>query len=85
LLSGDYMASFGLDRCCEELGSVIALARHNGVPFELSEHVERAYRRALAHYGPADGELLAAALLEEQAGIRLRHPATTPRHPRRAI
>jgi 3-hydroxyisobutyrate dehydrogenase len=74
LLSGDYMASFGLDRCCEELGLVITLARHNGVPFELSEHVERAYRRALARYGPADGELLAAALLEEQAGIRLRHP-----------
>lgn len=31
------------------------------------------HQRALARYGPADGELLAVALLEEQAGIRLRH------------
>jgi 3-hydroxyisobutyrate dehydrogenase len=73
LLSGDYMASFGLDRCCEELGSVVALARETNVPFELSRHVERIYRRALVRFGPADGELLAAAMLEEQAGIKLRH------------
>ncbi len=73
LLDGDYLTSFGLDRCCEELAAVTGLAREYEVPWELSEVVQRTYRRALNHYGPADGELLAIALLEEQAGIRLRH------------
>jgi 3-hydroxyisobutyrate dehydrogenase len=72
LFQGDYLASFGLDRCCEELAAVTALARADRVPFELSEHVERIYRRALDRYGPADGELLPIAMLEEQAGLRLR-------------
>jgi len=73
LLAGDYLTSFGLDRCCEELAAVTALARDYDVPFQLSALVEQIYQRALARYGPADGELLAVALLEEQAGIRLRH------------
>jgi 3-hydroxyisobutyrate dehydrogenase len=72
LLGGDYLTSFGLDRCTEELAAITDLARENGVPFELSEHVERTYRRALARYGPADGELLAVAMIEEQAGAQLR-------------
>jgi 3-hydroxyisobutyrate dehydrogenase len=73
LLAGDYMTGFGLDRCCEELMTVTALGREHDVPFELSALVERIHQRALTRYGPADGELLAVALLEEQAGIRLRH------------
>ncbi len=72
LLSGDYLTSFGLDRCCEELAAITEVARQGGVPFEISEHVERTYQRALARYGPADGELLAIAMMEEEAGIRLR-------------
>jgi hypothetical protein len=40
--------------------------------FELSDLVHRTYQRALARYGALDGELLAVALLEEQAGVRLR-------------
>src|ERR1700689_3248972 len=32
LFDGDYLTSFGLDRCCEELASVTALARENDVP-----------------------------------------------------
>ncbi len=72
LLEGDYLESFGLDRCCEELDAVIALAEELTVPVELSALVARAYRLALARYGPVDGELLAVALLEEQAGVRLR-------------
>jgi 3-hydroxyisobutyrate dehydrogenase len=72
LLDGDYLTSFGLDRCCEELAAITDLARQDGVPFEFSEHVERIYQRALDHYGSAGGELLAVALLEEQAGLRLR-------------
>ena len=72
LLDGDYLTSFGLDRCREELSAITALARQDGVPFELSEHVEQIYQRALARYGPADGELLPVAMLEEQAGVQLR-------------
>jgi 3-hydroxyisobutyrate dehydrogenase len=75
LFHGDYLASFGLDRICEELEAVTALARDYQVPFELSEVVRRIYRRALARYGPVDGELLAMALLEDEAGQKLR-----PRH-----
>ncbi len=73
LLDGDYLASFELDRCCEELTSVIGLARDYHVPHDLSAVVERIYQHALSRYGPVGGELLAVALLEEQAGVRLRH------------
>ncbi|MFL6056521.1 MAG: NAD(P)-dependent oxidoreductase [Actinoallomurus sp.] len=72
LFAGDYMTTFGLDRCYEELLSVTALAREHAVPFELSEAVTRIYERATARYGNADGELLAVALLEEESGQRLR-------------
>ncbi|GAA1959736.1 NAD(P)-dependent oxidoreductase [Amycolatopsis minnesotensis] len=74
LLAGDYLRSFGLDRVCEELATLTDLGRDHGTPFELSEVVARTHRRALARYGPADGELLAVALLEEEAGLRLRDP-----------
>src|SRR5436190_1742281 len=67
VFQGDYMASFGLDRICEELEAVTALAGDYQVPWELSDLVRRTYRRALARYGPVDGELLAVALLEEEA------------------
>jgi 3-hydroxyisobutyrate dehydrogenase len=72
VFQGDYMASFGLDRICEELEAVTALARDHQVPWELSDLVRRTYGRALARYGPVDGELLAVALLEEEAGHKLR-------------
>jgi 3-hydroxyisobutyrate dehydrogenase len=42
------------------------------VPFELPTLAEQMYQRALIRCGPVAGELLAVALLEEQAGIRLR-------------
>jgi 3-hydroxyisobutyrate dehydrogenase len=73
LLNGDYLASFELDRVCEELATVAALARDLNLPSELTQLVEQTYQRALRRYGPASGELLAVALLEEEAGIRLRH------------
>jgi 3-hydroxyisobutyrate dehydrogenase len=72
LLGGDYLETFGIDRCCEELAAVVALADELGMPFELSAAVERAYRAALTRYGAIDGELLAVALLEERAGVTLR-------------
>ncbi len=72
LLEGDYLESFGLDRCCEELDTVVGLAHDLSVPFELSTAVQSAYRTALDRYGRVDGELLAVAVLEEQAGTQLR-------------
>jgi 3-hydroxyisobutyrate dehydrogenase len=72
LFQGDYLASFGLDGICQELAAVTDLAHHHQVPFELSRLVHRTYQQALARYGPANGELLAVALLEEQAGLDLR-------------
>jgi 3-hydroxyisobutyrate dehydrogenase len=72
LLDGDYLTSFGLDRCCEELDAVVALAEEEAVPFTVSSAVRRVYNEALERYGALDGELLAVALLEERAGVRLR-------------
>ncbi len=72
LLDGGYLESFGLDRCCDELEAIVARADELAVPFELSTVVERSYRAALERYGAVDGEMLAVALLEERAGVRLR-------------
>lgn len=72
VFQGDYLTSFGLDRICEELEAVSALADHYQVPHDLADLVRRTYQRALARYGPVDGELLAVALLEEEAGHKLR-------------
>jgi 3-hydroxyisobutyrate dehydrogenase len=72
LLDGDYLASFALDRCHDELEAVATLAREAGAPHELADVVERIYGRALERYGAVDGELLGVALLEEEAGLRLR-------------
>ena len=63
LAGGDERASFGLDRCCDQLDTVTDIARELDVPFELSAAVRDAYRAALAHYGPVDGELLPLARL----------------------
>jgi 3-hydroxyisobutyrate dehydrogenase len=72
LLDGDYLATFGLERCSDELRAIAALAESEGVPFTVSSAVRRVYADALATYGPVDGELLSVALLEERAGLRLR-------------
>ncbi len=74
LFAGDFMRSFGLDRCYEELQTVTELAHGLGVPFQLSETVADVYRQAVRRYGSADGELLSIALLEEQADRQLRRP-----------
>jgi 3-hydroxyisobutyrate dehydrogenase len=75
LLDGDYLTDFGLERCCEELDAITELARDLDIPFELSTVVRDLHARALARYGPRDGELLAVAMLEENAGLTLgRHP-----------
>ena len=72
LFAGDYLASFGLDHIHEQLAIVTALARELGTPHSIAETVRSLHRDALDRFGPADGELLAVALLEERAGFRLR-------------
>jgi 3-hydroxyisobutyrate dehydrogenase len=71
LRNGNRLPSFGIDRCVEELDSLERLATVTGTPFRLSSEVADAHRRALARYGPVDGELLAVAGLEAEAGMRL--------------
>jgi 3-hydroxyisobutyrate dehydrogenase len=72
LLAGDYLETFGIDRCVEELEALVSLARGADVPFELSATVARLHRDALERFGAIDGELLAAKLLEERARSTLR-------------
>jgi len=72
LLDGDYLESFGVDRCVEELNILVRLADARGVPFEVSAAVTAQYRDALARFGAVGGELLASKLLEERAGRVIR-------------
>lgn len=72
LLDGDYLRDFGLDRCVEELDAVEHGAVLVGTPHPVTSAVAELHRAALRRYGPVDGELMAAAWLEEQAGVRLR-------------
>jgi 3-hydroxyisobutyrate dehydrogenase len=72
LLAGDYLESFGIARCVEELDTLVRLAQRHDVPFELATLIARLHREALERFGAIDGELLAARLLEERAGVSLR-------------
>jgi len=72
LLEGDYLESFGIDRCVEELETLVSLAEGADVPFELSSTVARLHREALERFGAVGGELLAAKLLEQRAGRTVR-------------
>lgn len=72
LLAGDYLADFGLDRCVEELNSVEQSAQRGGTPHPITTAVAELHRSALTRYGQVNGELMASALLEEQAGSHLR-------------
>jgi 3-hydroxyisobutyrate dehydrogenase len=81
LLVGDRMPDFALGRVVEELDTVLRLAKGSGTPHEMIELITRTHRDALAAYGDVDGELLAAALLEDQAGRPLM-AGTEPREDR---
>lgn len=72
LLDGDYLATFGIDRCVEELEALVSLAQDADAPFELSSTVARLHREALERFGAINGELPAARLLEDHAGAKLR-------------
>lgn len=75
LLRGDYLTTFGIDRVVEELDTVTSLASVAGTPSDLTVLVARLHREALNRFGPIDGELLVAKLLEGRAGRTLRTPA----------
>jgi 3-hydroxyisobutyrate dehydrogenase len=72
LLRGDYLESFAIDRVVEELDTVTALAESARTPVALTAVVAQLHRDALERFGPVDGELLVAKLLEERAGRLLR-------------
>ncbi|MFB9302740.1 NAD(P)-dependent oxidoreductase [Kibdelosporangium philippinense] len=72
LLQGDYLRDFGLDRCVEELDSIERTASQARTPHPLTSVIAELHRAALDRYGPVDGELMASALLEEQAQLFLR-------------
>lgn len=72
LLRGDYLTTFGIDRVVEELDTVLSLADTAQTPVDLTSAVTALHRQALEHFGPVDGELLAAKLLEYRAGTTLR-------------
>jgi 3-hydroxyisobutyrate dehydrogenase len=69
LLVGDDLDSFSLSGCVEELHAVMAIGRDFDVPLALAERVTTMYETAVSRYGDADGELLAARLVAERAGI----------------
>jgi 3-hydroxyisobutyrate dehydrogenase-like beta-hydroxyacid dehydrogenase len=71
LLRGDYLRDFGLDRVVEELETLDGMARDRGTPFDLARLVTTIHQEALQRFGPVDGELLAARLLEERDGTPL--------------
>jgi 3-hydroxyisobutyrate dehydrogenase len=70
LLRGEDLTTFSLARCRDQLAAVLALGAERSVPLELTAAVEEVHRAALERYGPVDGELLAARLVAERAGVR---------------
>lgn len=76
LLDGDYLETFGIDRVVEELDTVVGLAADAHLPVALTRLVARLHHEALDRFGPVDGELLVARLLEERAGTRIRRSSS---------
>jgi len=69
LLAGDYAETFGIDRVVEELDTLVAIAGSS--PCELLTLVAKLHHETLERFGPVEGELLVAKLLEERAGSPL--------------
>lgn len=72
LLAGDDLATFNLSRVVDELDILTSLAQERGLTLDLTSLVGRIHREALEHFGPVDGELMAARLLEARAGRSVR-------------
>jgi 3-hydroxyisobutyrate dehydrogenase len=78
VLVGDYLPSFGLKGCVEELEAILGHAGEVSLELPVAPSVERSYRRALERYGDVDGELLAVRLLEDLNGVALRGDPDQP-------
>jgi 3-hydroxyisobutyrate dehydrogenase len=85
LLRGDYLTSYGLAGCVDELDALVELASRLDSPFELSTLVAETYRQALDVFGPVDGELMPAAFLERRAGLVLHEHAQEASAPTRTL
>jgi 3-hydroxyisobutyrate dehydrogenase len=72
LFAGDYLESFSISRCLEELETLSRIANRSASPFSISSAVTSLYREAVDEFGGSDGELLVSKLLEERAGRSLR-------------
>ncbi len=75
LLRGEIMDSFSIVRCAEELQGVLQIADSLRLPLPVAERIAELYEQAVAHYGDADGELLAAHRLADRLGVRFTDPA----------
>jgi 3-hydroxyisobutyrate dehydrogenase len=69
---GDFDESFAIALACKDLGLAVDLARHTGVPVEVSAAVEQIYRRARAQYGDDGGQMLPMKLVEDLTSTPLR-------------
>jgi 3-hydroxyisobutyrate dehydrogenase len=78
LMRGDDLTSFSLARSHEELACVLALGDQLDVPLALAERATELYAQALERYGDIDGELMAARLVAERAGVDLADEGRSP-------
>ena len=76
LLGGNYLTTFGLAGCHDELAAVCDLAGETETPFAVSRVITDIYQQALESFGAVDGELMGAAFLETKAGRTLRADTT---------
>jgi 3-hydroxyisobutyrate dehydrogenase len=74
LMRGDNYDMFSLARCHEELAGVLALGKQLDVPLPLTQRVTELHAKALERYGDVDGELLAARLVAQDAGVEFSRP-----------
>lgn len=76
LTAGDDVTSFSFSRINDQLATVLRLGEELAVPLDLATLVHAIHRQALAYYGDADSELLAARFISERAGVNLRPSAS---------
>jgi 3-hydroxyisobutyrate dehydrogenase len=69
LMSGDDLTAYSLERCHEQLRTILTVGDDLDVPLAVGERVTELYAQALERYGSVDGELLAARLIAERARV----------------
>ena len=76
LLEGNYLTASGSTVASRSWTRSCGSRRRLDTPFELSAGVAAVHRAALDRFGPVDGELLAAAHLEQIAGRKIARHGT---------